>query len=155
MKAVADHHRQRVYSRPGQLVDTAGHHLPDGFGVHLAQRSSAPPEFGKGVTRYRCCIECGAHARGSLEGSSVTAQPPQRMRDTAATGQMCFMDKPFHPGAGFYPSMAKILFLAGQTQNGRVVVDPGQFPVVLENRGLVLDHEIGKVRSVERNESQR
>ena len=49
MKAVADHHRQRVHSRPGQFVDAAGHHFPDGFRVHLAQRSARAPEFGEGV----------------------------------------------------------------------------------------------------------
>ena len=42
--------------------------------------------------------------------------------------------------------------LCRQTQNPRIVVDPGQFLVVLDDRRLVLNHKIGKVRSVKRNE---
>ena len=42
--------------------------------------------------------------------------------------------------------------LCRQTQNPRIVVDPGQFLVVLDDRRLVLNHKIGKVMSVKRNE---
>ena len=102
LEAVADHHGQRVHSRPGQFIDATGHHGPHRVAVHRTQRGPPTPELGKGVTGIAVVQNTAlpsGRPRGLLGDRAASQQNEKHRCDPPRLfhGQNPFMQCRFQP----------------------------------------------------------